>query len=323
MKIPTSVRDSYSSQKSNYELLKEYVDNTINTNKEPGWHYVSRVKEVESYALKLETGRCADPSCLEDFFACTLVVENLSAISKAEKLIKNRFELHERRPKDDSLTSKPPDSFRFDDTRLYVRWKDDRLVRPTGLDGLLFEVQIKTYLAHAWSIATHDLSYKTDEISWAKERIAYQIKAMLEHAEISILEAQKLAKSASLKKTDPLSKRVSAIIQLLNDLWPPELLPRDKKRLAENTNELIRAVGIDVESLRKILLEETHLGRGAKTLNLSPYCSIIRSLLNQAFDKMEKYLTGPDRKFKVFIPREVELPSSLQSSQLRNAVVSG
>ncbi len=321
MKVPKSIRDSYSSQKDTYDQLKERADEVINSLKVSSWHYVSRVKTLESYALKLESGRYPDPKDFEDFFACTIVVENLSSVLKAEQIVQKRFKLHERRPKTDTFTSKPSDSFRFDDTRLYVRWKDDPLVRPTGLDGVLFEVQIKTFLAHAWGIASHDLTYKTDEKNWAKERIAYQVKAMLEHAETSILEAQKLARSASLKKTDDLCSRISATIQILDELWPPVQLPHDKKRLAENVDNLIRNVGIDLKSLRRIIMKETELGRGTNILNLSPYFAIIQSLFNQELRKMKKYLTRGDRRFKIIIPKELELPPSLQFIRLTNAIM--
>jgi len=321
MKIPKSIRDTYSNQRDIYKLLKDRVDETINAFKDLKWHYVSRVKDIESYALKVETGRYEDPNHLEDFFACTIVVENLSSMAKAEKLVRKNFKFLERRPKTDAFTSKPSDSFRFDDTRLYVIWKDDPRVRPTGLNGLLFEVQIKTFLAHAWTIATHDLTYKTDEKNWPKERIAFQIKAMLEHAETSIQEAKKLAKSTSLKKTDELSIHISGIIQLLNDFWPAESLPRDKKRLAENVDNLIRNLGINLESLRRLIRIETDLGRGANTLNLSPYSSIVQSLFNQELHKVTNYLTGRNRNFKIFIPRELELPLSLQTAHLINAII--
>lgn len=323
MKIPTSIRNAYANQRETYERLKERVDEVIRVIKDGNWHYVSRVKDIESFALKVETGRYDSLDAIEDFFACTIVVENLEAMKKAEKLITKKFRQHQRRPEADNFTSKPSDSFRFDDTRIYVKWKDNALSRPTGLDGLLFEVQIKTFLAHGWSMATHDLTYKTDEKSWPKERIAFQIKAMLEHAETSIQEAQKLARSKSLRKTDEISNRISAVIQLLNHFWLPETLPSDKKRLAENVDRLIRKVGIDIGSLSAALDKENKLGRGVNTLNLSPYASIIQSLFKQEANKMTRYFTRREDKgkFRVFIPRELELPLSLQTVQLRNIVL--
>lgn len=329
MKISKSLRDSHSKQSEQYEQLKGLVDKAINMLKDRRWHYESRVKGLESYALKVETGRVNNPNQVEDFFACTLVVENLDSISKAESLIKKRFKFFKRRPERNNFTSKPPDSFRFDDIRLYVKWKDDPANRPSGLDGLLFEVQIKTFLGHAWSIATHDLIYKTDEKSWPKERIAFHIKAMLEHAEISIQEAKTLAKSTSMDKTDKLSSCISKIIKLINKLWSPVLLPHDKKRLAENINNLIRNVGIDLKTLQSILIKEEELGKGPKTLNLSPYTTIIQSLFNQEPEKMKRYLTESDKardkkrdnKFKVYLPKELELPPSINSAHFKNAVM--
>ena len=242
-------------------------------------------------------------------------------MSKAEKMVRKRFKLQERRPKVDTHTLKPADSFRFDDTRLYVRWKDSFTTKPAGLDGLLFEVQIKTFLAHAWSVATHDLTYKTDEKSWPKERIAFQVKAMLEHAEISIAEAQKLATSDSLNKTDDLSRRVSRIIEMVNTLWPGVALPRDRKRLAENINNLIERVDVKLERLQEIITEETKLGRGIKTVNLSPYCTIVQSLINREPDKVIKYVMGPKQDFKVYMSCELEIPPKWNLKRFTNAIL--
>jgi len=320
MKIAQYLRDLHANQAETYERLKVEVDSFMEGHKEASWHYVSRLKDVESFALKVETGRTR-PAKMEDFFACTLVVENLGLMAKAEQLVRRRFKFHERRPKVDTFTLKPSDSFRFDDTRLYVRWKDGLASRPTGLDGLLFEVQIKTFLAHAWSVATHDLTYKTDEKSWPKERIAFQVKAMLEHAEISILEAQKLAASTSLNKTDDLSRRISLIIEMVNSLWPSIALPYDRKRLAENINNLVESVGINLERLQEIILKETHLGKGTKILNLSPYCTIVQSLVNQEPAKVLKYITGPRKEFKVYVSCDLEIPATWDLKRLTNAVL--
>ena len=317
MKISKSLRDIHSQQVEVYQELQQRVARVMLHLKDQRWHYESRVKELESYALKVESGRHYN---LDDFFACTLVVDNIGSLAKAERLVKAKFKFQERRPKVDKLTSKPADTFRFDDTRLYVRWKDDPNVRPTRLKGLLFEVQIKTFLAHAWSIASHDLIYKADEKSWPKERIAFQIKAMLEHAETSIQAVKKLATSPSLKKTDELSRRVTTIIDLINELWQPTSLPNNKKRLAENIDGLLKNVKVDLATLRKALVKETELGGGTKILNLSPYATIVQSLLNQEPKKMKTYLTGRKHSFKIYIPREVELPASF-SLDLPNAML--
>ena len=48
-------------------MLKKRVDILINDIKKPHWHYFSRIKNLESYALKMETGRF-NVDHLEDFF---------------------------------------------------------------------------------------------------------------------------------------------------------------------------------------------------------------------------------------------------------------
>lgn len=319
MKISKSLRDLHAAMTEQYGELKREVDNFMEAQKEADWHYVSRLKELESFALKVETGR-SDPAEMEDFFACTVVVDNLGSMGRAENLIKKRFKLQERRPVNDKFTTKPSDSFRFDDTRLYVRWKDGGVSRPTGLEGLLFEVQLKTFLAHAWGIASHDLVYKSDEKSWPKERIAFQIKAMLEHAEVSIVEAEKLAGSTPLQKSDAVSERISRIIEIVKRLWPVEALPRDRKRLAENIDCLVTSVGIDLKRLEEVLAAEKQLGKGSRTLNLSPYSAVVQSLLNQETSKIVGYVTAAGGQFKVYMSSDLEIPVGVDLAMARNAV---
>jgi hypothetical protein len=310
MKIPLSIRNSYSGQKEKYEKLKYEVDALILSLKNSRWHYESRVKTEEGFALKLETGRAA-PDKMEDFFACTLVVENQARIKAAKDLVLIHFPLQYRRPKADDFTHKGSDSFPFDDLRLYVVYKDDPMVKPSGLNGVLFEFQIKTFLQHAWSIATHDLAYKSDTISWAKARIAFQIKAMLEHAEVSIETAESLATMPDLAKSDYSTQAVSEAIDLIKGLWALSDLPKDIVRLARNVASLCKALNIELEELRRIIDRETRAGRGTKTLNLSPFGIIVQSIINQSPGKIKTFLTKNSRDFKLFIPEEVELTSDL------------
>ena len=108
---------------------------------------------------------------------------------------------------------------------------------------------------HAWSIATHDLIYKVDEANWSKMRIAYQIKAMLEHAEISIQEAAKLSESSALAKTDRWTASLKTFITLITGLWAKEDLPANVRGLAENVMGLAHFVGLDASALGGLLYE--------------------------------------------------------------------
>ncbi|NJM39238.1 MAG: hypothetical protein HC845_16080, partial [Akkermansiaceae bacterium] len=84
------------------------------------WHYESRLKAEESYAQKLETGREASAKSPEDFFGCTIVVENHATVSTARDYVLELFKPEYQRPKDPELTHLSPDRFSFDDLRLYV-----------------------------------------------------------------------------------------------------------------------------------------------------------------------------------------------------------
>ncbi|MEN6292365.1 MAG: hypothetical protein ABFD07_10195 [Methanobacterium sp.] len=320
MKVPHSIKQLYDDQVEIYNRLKEKFDARITNLKDSKWHYESRVKTLESYALKLETGRF-DPRNLEDFFACTLVVENFTSVKKAEQFIEKEFSRQYRRPKRDNFTHKKSDSFPFDDLRLYATWKDDSFLPPTTLENILFEVQIKTFLQHAWGIATHDFVYKNDSMNWGKERIAYQIKAMLEHAELSILEADKIAESSVLNKTNGEMNNLSKLIEFLKYFWSDQDLPSDIVRLSKSINLLIYKIGIDIETLKSIILEETNKGKGAKLERLSPYGIILQSLFNCREDLMCRWLSMEGKKFKVLITDELDLPQSLQKENIKNAII--
>lgn len=323
MKVPGSMRSLYDAQWPLNEVLKEKVDHRLKSLKHQGWHYESRLKELESFALKVESGRFSSPEALEDFFACTLVVRNAAEVSEAEALIIREFAFKERRPRTDDSTHKDPDSFPFDDLRLYVAWRDDPTLRPTSVNGLLFEVQIKTFLQHAWSIATYDLVYKTAEPHWGKQRIAFQIKAMLEHAEVSIQEAEKLSAGAALAKTTRASRSLSEAIAVLRAVWASDDLPKDLRRLAENVCAVAEALRLDMADLKRVLEAEGAEGRGAHTRNLSPFGVVIASLFRRRRDQLIGVLSSPHHKKrpKIVISAEVELPPGVDTTTWSNAIV--
>jgi ppGpp synthetase/RelA/SpoT-type nucleotidyltranferase len=327
MKIPGSIRELYVEQEERSQRLKGLVDPLI-LGRLHGrrWHYESRIKGAESYTLKIETGRCIDLMALHDFFATTIVVRNSLEIPDAEEMIRELFDYQDRNPIVDTETDKAPDAFPFDDIRLYVGWKDGPGQPPTGLAGTVFEVQIKTFLQHAWSIATHDLTYKTDDVSWGKMRIAYQIKAMLEHAEISIQQATILSESAALNKSDSRTASVKEFMTLAVDLWPKEDLPGNVRRLAENLMGLAKLVRLNAGALRALLLEEQEQGRGPAIRNLSPYGVVVQTLLDR---KKGEFAAGLKRQSEldakrrrpVVLTRELELPPEVQTELWKKATI--
>ncbi len=321
MKIVNSISKIYIEQKPFAEKLQTQVDNLVRSNKKDSWHYYSRIKSEESFALKLETGRVKEPSKMEDFYACTLVVENINEIKNGIKFIESLFEIKNRKPPADNFTHKESSSFAFDDLRLYVSLKKLEYLPPGSLPDIVFEVQIKTFLQHAWSIATHDLIYKSDTVSWPKERVAYQVKAMLEQAEISISGVDALSQLPELAKENRESTALNEIKKFLIDSFPADSLPFDLLRLSGIVNDILRTFKIDLKQLKTIIDAETAVHRGVKTLDLSPYGIIIQSIINQNPVLFESVFKNEHKiKFNsIFLPSEI-LSNKINFENETNAI---
>jgi ppGpp synthetase/RelA/SpoT-type nucleotidyltranferase len=301
MKIPLSIKDLYASKVQIFEALKEFVDTWVESEKKSKWHYESRVKELESFSLKFETGRFDSASIFDDFFGGMIVVPTHSEITKVEDMLREKFSLVNKKPNDKSFATYSPEHFVFDDLRLYLKFDKDKFLSPKVevLDQLVFEVQIKTFLQHAWALSTHDLVYKSENISWSKHRVAYQVKAMLENIELSISSAEALSSNEIINKEDKRFKKLGKIVTLVDSKWDEESLPRDKKRLAENIFSCVDKLGITLPNLSSLIDESS-----CNTLkSISPYQSILMALINYKIDLFEE---GNPRNLKLLISEELE-----------------
>lgn len=135
MKISQEVRSLYAKSHPVFRRLATDVEAWLRPRvEEKGWFFRGRVKELESFALKLETGRVKRPEGSDDFFGCTIIVRTAAEIVLAEELVSSRYEISERRPADDGQTYKAPSSFVFDDLRLYVQQPESSTGRDLDLD---------------------------------------------------------------------------------------------------------------------------------------------------------------------------------------------
>lgn len=311
MKIVKSVQDLYTSNFAYYEILRKKADEIISNQKDEKWHYESRLKKIESFAMKIETGRFDKQNIFEDFFASTIVVKNLKEITTAEDFVLQNFTLRVKKPRSSKFTYKDSFSFPFDDLRLYVSLKDFGTgdLAPNLYD-LVFEIQIKTFLQHAWTIATHDLIYKSEKINWGKERVAYQVKAALEHAELTISGVEELSKLSEISKENIEVKKVNQMINMILKHWKPEDLPSDRRRLAQNIIGFTEAVDVELSELNTIIKQETSNGRGILTRDLSPYLVVVQSIFYTSPEKIITYLqdTKNRNKQKILITSEMSIP---------------
>ncbi|CAN7586494.1 hypothetical protein [Pararhizobium sp. LjRoot238] len=314
MKIEKTIRDAFSDQLVINERVKVQVESGRNLFDE-NWHFVSRLKSDESFALKVEAGLCDENLVIDDFYACTWVVRNSSEIAKATKIVEDNFDVVARRPLASDKTTNRPTDFQFDDLRMYVRLKPG-YAGSTEIHSVIFEIQIKTFLQHAWGIATHDLTYKTDEVSWARFRVASQIRAMLEHAELSIERFESLAGSQIIAKEFDDFVGIHEIIVQLRSRFVPAALPKDLQRLAKVIGSALRTLGVTVEQCMKYLDEESNIGRGVNELNLSPYSIVIQAVLARHSFKVADLLSkaAKSRYFRpIRLSKSVNVPASLNS----------
>ena len=304
LKIPHSVTQYFESLQDRYSHLEGVVAAIVEQSiRNQNWLFLHRIKSSESFYFKLQTGRLKEAQ--EDFLACTIVVENAQRILDAENALTTYFTLCERRPKRNDFTPNDPERFAFDDLRLYLKLKDRDFRDSPDLKDLVFEFQIKTFLQHAWSIATHDLIYKpADGTDWAMARVAFQIRAMLEHAEVSIGQVEDIAKSDFLAKESKKTKTLKAIEKRLHKNWP-EGLGFHIRRVAENISRLSDLFNCTIDDIFNWIEADTASKRGACLVSYSPYEVALEAIIGHLPDARDKISEKiKQQNIKIFVPDE-------------------
>ena len=207
---------------------------------------VSRIKSLGSVCEKIETGRFASWSAIDDLIAFAIVIPTLIQEEAVVKWLGERFETVDIKRRGSTLKS--PEVFRFDTTRFVGRLaaKPEATSRD-AIHSISFEIQVRTAFDHAWVVTTHALTYKTPIVDWKQQRLAAELKATAEKMDLLILAFQEAAIRIDespwpvIKAKKDIHKYFFSAIEAKR--VPRELAPNDWSRFAENVYELGRRPG--------------------------------------------------------------------------------
>lgn len=278
MGTPDKVREAHQAVAIALGVLERYVESTLRTwSGERGYTFHGRSKSLSSISEKLESGRFSRWSQIDDLYACSVVVPTSNHEDGVIQFLDAAFDRVELRRR--NSTQKQPDVFRFDSTRFIGRLKSGMTGSfVPGAGDISFEVQIPTVFEHAWSVATHDLVYKADQVDWRRARLAALLHAAVEQIELVIagFEANTgYVPRSPHPETDAKQSIVEAFSRFHNEgLITMELVPESWSRFADNVYGLIRksANRNAAPSKVPVLLHETE-----KYLRANPLTAELRS----------------------------------------------
>jgi len=117
--VPDEVRRLYQADLPSLEMVADRVRDIVSSYcGNTGFAYVSRpqpVKTLAAAAEKLETGRYARWSELDDLVACSIIIPTRAFESEVLEFLRGRF--REYQTKSQRETSQDPSTFRFGATR--------------------------------------------------------------------------------------------------------------------------------------------------------------------------------------------------------------
>ncbi len=248
MIVPTGLRTVYNHWFPVLKHVRDTVEDTLCPfcNKE-GFIFVGRLKTVESVAEKVESGRFARWQDLDDLYACTVAVPLSGDENRVSRFVERVFRIQQIKSRD--TQSKPPDSFRFDSTRVIARLRTPPGGEPeteSSASAIDFEVQIKSIFDFAWAKTTHALVYKSDLVDWKRSRLASHLKAATEQIDFLISgfeRASELVPDGRWPELDDKAEiRRFFSDQVEKGCIPPEVAPKDWSRFADNFYRAVRAL---------------------------------------------------------------------------------
>jgi len=282
MIIPKSIEAFYGKMLESLNILKYNVDQTLgNIAVSLHINYIeARIKPEESFIAKLEKEGCKNPALeVGDLLACRLITKSNSNLCEIIDKLREVFNIEYR-----SDRSYRPDQFIYDDIQLILSFKDNPLISNKEILGKKFELQIRTGLQDALAEVIRGETYKTDMLTWQKERMASELRANLELMDSILSDFITASRMQEEKDYKPFQQR-NEIIKLLKDVWENEKLPSDLRRASIIIEEYLRLAGVNIEELSTILRLEKY-----KSIVESTSITTTQRILIILFLEKEKFL---------------------------------
>ena len=246
MIVPSTIRRSYAATLPTMRQVQEHVESAVrsfcNDNAYP---FTGRLKSLNSVAEKIESGRYQAWTDLDDLYACSIVIPTLDHEEQTLVHLRTAFQQIELRQR--GTTKKDPAIFRFEATRFIGRLRAAPGLPDEAMHRLPFEIQIRSAFEHAWSAATHSLVYKSHDVSWRWQRVAAQLKAMVEQLDALVVGFEQSTQTVVGHDWPPVThqrKIIERMKTLLDDgVIPEELVPDRWGRFAQNLYSMLVAAG--------------------------------------------------------------------------------
>lgn len=297
MKIPPSFEQAYNEILPTLEQLEGVVRPRVQEIAQKyNANYTGRIKSEESILIKAEKEGVEFPfSQINDLFACTIAVPNSLVIEQVCSDIEATFELVEIRQR-----SVKPEEFAYNDLNLSLKIKPDFYNSGKRYLDIIFELQIKTLLQHAWAQANHDVIYKARKRSWGLARIASQLRALLEMADSALANLEKTADILQGSIDYPQYEDMNRLATVLEKTWDSRRLPSDLLRAAQVIDKYLKLANLSIEDLTSLLDKDEYI-KYTQANSLPPTHTIFIILYLEKWGDMRPRLKSQ----KLLITREM------------------
>jgi len=334
--------DWYKGNRSKYEDLCDVISSSVEGMlRASGIQFVavnSRAKSVESFREKIKRKRYKEPKTeMTDLAGIRIITLTENDITQVEECLRSTFNVHENLSNDKSLQLEE-DRFGYRSVHYVfdIGAERDDLPEFTQFKGILFEIQIRTALQHAWAEIEHDRNYKySGELPREYKRRLSLIAGLLEIAdrEFNLL-TEDLDGYAELTKRE-LSE--GDLVKELNSTTIKEFISQELSKQEDFPHveiDLVRKAVVDelrnygienLEMLSRILSEEfLNAYRESFREENDPGTTASFLRLAMMYDNFEKYFTDAwNENWTIFDFKLAEFVKTKYDSAVVHSVLNG